>query len=82
MNNMILLYFIIQNGAMPHWGALITPPGCTDPRLYAAGGNPYSVSASAPQDQTEVPASVLDAMRVMAERVVTVAGWLLKGREV
>ncbi len=65
-----------------HWGALITPPGYTDPRLYAAGGNPYGVSASAPQDQTEVPAPVLDAMRVMAERVVTVAGWLLKGRAV
>ena len=63
-----------------HWGSLIVGPGYTDPRLYAAGGNPYGVSASAPQGQTEVPAPVLEAMRVMAQRIVTVADWVVKGK--
>jgi NAD(P)H dehydrogenase (quinone) len=27
-----------------HWGALIVPPGYTDPAVYAAGGNPYGTS--------------------------------------
>ncbi|MGC5014344.1 NAD(P)H:quinone oxidoreductase [Streptosporangium sp. DT93] len=27
-----------------HWGALIVPPGFTDPAVYAAGGNPYGTS--------------------------------------
>lgn len=27
-----------------HWGALIVPPGYTDPVVYAAGGNPYGTS--------------------------------------
>jgi NAD(P)H dehydrogenase (quinone) len=28
-----------------HWGALIVPPGFTDPAVHAAGGNPYGTSA-------------------------------------
>jgi NAD(P)H dehydrogenase (quinone) len=28
-----------------HWGALIVPPGFTDPAVYAAGGNPYGTSS-------------------------------------
>ena len=27
-----------------HWGGIIVPPGYTDDRVYAAGGNPYGVS--------------------------------------
>lgn len=30
-----------------HWGAILVPPGYTDPALYEAGGNPYGYSASA-----------------------------------
>lgn len=63
-----------------HWGALITPPGYTDPQLYAAGGNPYGVSVSVTPEQTQVPAAALQAVRVMTARVVTVAEWLLKGQ--
>ena len=29
---------------MYHWGAIIVPPGYTDPQIYAAGGNPYGLS--------------------------------------
>jgi NAD(P)H dehydrogenase (quinone) len=30
-----------------HWGAVIVPPGYTDPVLFAAGGNPYGFSTNA-----------------------------------
>lgn len=63
-----------------HWGSIIVPPGYTDPRLYAAGGNPYGVSATAAPGQTEVAPETLEAVRYMVGRVVQVAGWLLKGQ--
>ena len=35
-----------------HWGALIVPPGYTDPLLFASGGNPYGTSfISGPGDK-------------------------------
>lgn len=30
-----------------HWGAILVPPGFTDPAVSAAGGNPYGYSANA-----------------------------------
>jgi NAD(P)H dehydrogenase (quinone) len=30
-----------------HWGAILVPPGYTDPAVSAAGGNPYGYSAKA-----------------------------------
>ncbi len=30
-----------------HWGAILVPPGYTDPVLFEAGGNPYGYSAEA-----------------------------------
>ncbi|MFM9442792.1 flavodoxin family protein [Streptomyces acidiscabies] len=30
--------------AMHHWGAVIVPPGYTDPSITVAGGNPYGIS--------------------------------------
>lgn len=29
-----------------HWGAILVPPGYTDEVIYAAGGNPYGISAT------------------------------------
>lgn len=29
-----------------HWGAILVPPGYTDPAIFAAGGNPYGFSMS------------------------------------
>ncbi len=63
-----------------HWGAIITPPGYTDASLYPAGGNPYGVSTSVPWGKTEVDPEILEAMKTMARRVVTVAGWIKRGR--
>jgi len=33
--------------AMHHWGAVIVPPGYTDPSVTTAGGNPYGISHTA-----------------------------------
>ncbi|MFD1733976.1 NAD(P)H-dependent oxidoreductase [Deinococcus malanensis] len=30
-----------------HWGAILTPPGYTDPVIFASGGNPYGASITA-----------------------------------
>ncbi|MPY66993.1 NAD(P)H:quinone oxidoreductase [Deinococcus sp. SDU3-2] len=30
-----------------HWGAIIVPPGYTDPAIFASGGNPYGASVTA-----------------------------------
>lgn len=32
------------NNVFYHWGAVIVPPGYTDPLLYASGGNPYGTN--------------------------------------
>jgi len=41
-----------------HWGAILVPPGYTDPVIYASGGNPYGTTAVAGQVTDEVKASV------------------------
>lgn len=64
-----------------HWGSIIVPPGYTDPGLYAAGGNPYGVSATADPKQSQVPEATLEAVRIMTRRVVRVTEWLLKGQQ-
>ncbi|MBE3589201.1 MAG: NAD(P)H:quinone oxidoreductase [Firmicutes bacterium] len=64
---------------MHHWGAIIVPPGYTDPTIFAAGGNPYGTSAAA--NETGPAKEVLDAVRYQAKRLVEVARWLKAGRE-
>jgi NAD(P)H dehydrogenase (quinone) len=58
---------------MNHWGAIIVPPGYTDPSIYAAGGNPYGVAYSAPMGSTGVGAEVLAAARYMGARLARYA---------
>ena len=49
-----------------HWGALIVPPGYTDPVVYAAGGNPYGTShVSGPAGEGPDTASLEAAMDVL-----------------
>lgn len=39
------------NNVFYHWGAIIVPPGYTDQKVFASGGNPYGISSSgAPTD--------------------------------
>ncbi len=64
-----------------HWGCLIVPPGYTDPKVFAAGGNPYGVSATVPEGpEGRLPEATLACARYLGERVATVASWVLAGR--
>jgi NAD(P)H dehydrogenase (quinone) len=61
-----------------HWGALIVPPGYTDPAVYAAGGNPYGtsfVNASPAGDGPD--AATLDAARYQGQRLAEITIRLL-----
>lgn len=64
-----------------HWGDIIVPPGYSGDPVYAAGGNPYGVSATAAREGGAPREEVLDAMRYMARRAVTVARWLKAGQD-
>ncbi len=57
---------------MHHWGAILVPPGYTDPCIYAAGGNPYGTSATATRE-VAVAEEVLAAARHQAKRIVRIA---------
>ncbi|WP_298325868.1 NAD(P)H:quinone oxidoreductase [Haloactinopolyspora sp.] len=62
-----------------HWGAFIVPPGYTDPSVYAAGGNPYGVSADFAESGPSEGA--LEAARYLGRRVAETARTLALGRE-
>lgn len=55
-----------------HWGAIIVPPGYTDPAIFAAGGNPYGTSATA--TGKGLSEETLAAIRVQSKRLVEFAG--------
>jgi NAD(P)H dehydrogenase (quinone) len=65
-----------------HWGALIVPPGFTDPAVYAAGGNPYGTSAVTGPTGDGLDAAVLDAARYQGRRLARTAIRLLAGSRV
>jgi NAD(P)H dehydrogenase (quinone) len=60
-----------------HWGALIVPPGYTDPVVYAAGGNPYGTSAFGPPTGEGPDATVLQAARYQGRRLAQITIRLL-----
>ena len=64
-----------------HWGAVLVPPGYTEPLLYAAGGNPYGVSFTDKLDGSPVPEEVLAAARYLGGRVARFAAALAGERE-
>jgi NAD(P)H dehydrogenase (quinone) len=57
-----------------HWGAILVPPGYTDPAYFASGGNPYGVSVTSAGGALgeEVEASI----RAQTLRLVDVAARL------
>jgi NAD(P)H dehydrogenase (quinone) len=60
-----------------HWGAVIVPPGYTDPLIYAAGGNPYGTahaSAGGPPGS-----DVLAAARYQGRRLAAIAELIANG---
>mgnify|MGYP002777099784 CR=1 FL=1 len=54
-----------------HFGAILVPPGYTDPALYAAGGNPYGTSVTASGDA--LGDATVAAIRHQVTRLVEVA---------
>src|SRR5690242_19686283 len=62
-----------------HWGALIVPPGFTDPVVYAAGGNPYGTSSVTGPAGDGPDAAALEAARYQGRRLARTALRLLAG---
>lgn len=54
-----------------HWGAILVPPGYTDPAIFASGGNPYGVSVSA--SGAGLSDEAVAAIRHQATRLVRMA---------
>ena len=57
-----------------HWGAILVPPGYTDPVIFASGGNPYGASVTATGEG--VGAEDEATIRHQARRLVQVAAKL------
>ncbi len=65
-----------------HWGALIVPPGYTDPVVYAAGGNPYGTSHVAGPTGDDSDTATLEAASYQGRRLAEITIRLLAGRRV
>jgi NAD(P)H dehydrogenase (quinone) len=52
-----------------HWGGIIASPGYTDASVFAAGGNPYGPSVTAPQGSTGPKDEDLVHGRYLGKRV-------------
>ncbi|MFQ3611197.1 MAG: NAD(P)H:quinone oxidoreductase [Fimbriimonadales bacterium] len=70
----LLSMFVVAS----HWGAILVPPGYTDPVLFEAGGNPYGTSATA--GRGEIPEATLRAITHQVQRAIQIAHWLKKGQ--
>lgn len=58
---------------LSHFGAIMVPPGYTDDRVAAAGGNPYGVSVTAGLRPDAAGPAELDAARYQGARLAKVA---------
>ena len=65
-----------------HWGAILVPPGYTDPVVYASGGNPYGTTAVAGQVTEQVKASVRHQTRRLVELAAKLAAEVPAGSSV
>ena len=60
-----------------HFGAVIVPPGYTDPSIFAFGGNPYGASLpTGGLGEDGIPDGALDVARYQGARLAKVAGLL------
>jgi NAD(P)H dehydrogenase (quinone) len=59
-----------------HRGALIVPPGYTDPAVYAAGGNPYGTSFTIGRGGAGPDPATLDAARHQRRRLARITSQL------
>ena len=58
-----------------HWGAVLVPPGYSDPSVFASGGNPYGVSVTA-SGEGGLTEEKKAAIRHQARRLVRIAAKL------
>ena len=56
-----------------HWGAIVAPPGYTDPKVFAAGGNPYGPSTTTGSEGAPPTEADLDHARYLGARVAGIA---------
>jgi NAD(P)H dehydrogenase (quinone) len=64
-----------------HWGAILVPPGYTDPVVYPAGGNPYGASYTAPEGSRGPSSESLAVARYHGRRIAEFAA-VIAGRTV
>ncbi|MDT0685960.1 NAD(P)H:quinone oxidoreductase [Autumnicola psychrophila] len=62
---------------MFHWGAIAVPPAYTDEVMFAAGGNPYGVSADAGKDNLNQ--EIHKAIKHQTKRTLELAGYIKNG---
>ncbi|TFV62209.1 NAD(P)H:quinone oxidoreductase [Geodermatophilus sp. DF01-2] len=60
-----------------HFGAVIVPPGYTDPLLFEAGGNPYGVSNASGGKSATASEAELTAARYQGRRLAEVTAKLV-----
>ena len=60
--------------SMMHWGAIIVPPGYTDPAVFKAGGNPYGTSVT--KADNGMVEDVKDSVLHQVQRTIEVAAKL------
>ena len=56
-----------------HFGAVIVPPGYTDPLLFAAGGNPYGTSVASAGNSAAASDEALTAARYQGRRLAEIS---------
>ena len=61
--------------SLMHWGAIIVPPGYSDPALFATGGNPYGASVTVDAEGNMVN-DIKPAVEIQAKRTVDIAARL------
>jgi len=64
------------NQVFSHWGCVIVPPGYTDDRVSAAGGNPYGASHTSGEDGAPPSEADLAAARYQGARLAHFANLL------
>ncbi|MGX5653643.1 NAD(P)H:quinone oxidoreductase [Geodermatophilus nigrescens] len=69
----ILTFFNIFS----HFGAVIVPPGYTDPLLFEAGGNPYGVSTASGGQSATASEAELTAARYQGRRLAEITAKLV-----
>ncbi len=60
-----------------HFGAVIVPPGYSDPLLFEAGGNPYGVSNASGGKSATANEAELTAARYQGRRLAEVTAKLV-----